>query len=201
MTRTIAIVDNDDAIRRSTATLVESAGYRVEVFASGDAFLAAQPPQCPDCVVLDMHMPGVGDLDVLGALATRDDPPVALVASGLGDVSHAVKAMKLGAADFLERPYPPAALLAAIDRACALRDLMRRATEAKRQAAVRLEPLSKRQRQILGGVVRGRPNKIMAYELGLSVRTVEAYRAQMLERIGARSTAEAVQIGLAAGVL
>lgn len=126
MSKTIAIVDDDCAVRDSTATLVESAGYSVQTFASGDAFLAARAPTYPDCVVLDVRMSGASGFDVLRELAGRDDRPSALMVSGYGDDLLAVEAMKLGATDFLEKPYPPAALLAAIDRACAACDRRRR---------------------------------------------------------------------------
>lgn len=195
----VAIVDDDDAVRHSTAQLIERAGYRVQAFASGDDFLARLPEHL-DCVLLDMRMPGRSGLDVLKVLDESDDPPSVLVLTGYGDIALAVEAMRLGAADFLEKPYAPAALLAGIDYACTLRAQPRASQAVKREAAARLETLSERQRQVLRGIVKGQPNKIIAYELGLSIRTVEAYRAQMLIKLGARSTAEAVRIALAGGL-
>jgi two-component system response regulator FixJ len=200
MTKAIAIVDDDDGERRSTASLLESAGYCVQAFASAAAFLAARLPKSPDCVVVDMRMPGASGLELLRAVMRRDDRPCVLVTSGDVDVSLAVEAMKLGAADFLERPYPPTALLEAIDRACALRDQKRLSAAVERQAAARLALLSERQRQILRGVVGGQPNKIIAYELGLSIRTVESYRAKLIAKLEVRSTAEAIRIAMAAGL-
>ena len=108
--------------------------------------------------------------------------------------------MKLGAVDFLEKPLEPTALMAAIDHACALRTQPPGSQAPRREAVARVESLSARQRQVLRGIVNGQPNKIIAYEMGLSIRTVEAYRAQMLIKLGARSTAEAVRIALAAGL-
>jgi two-component system response regulator FixJ len=201
MSKTIAIVDEGNRSERlSTTALVESAGYRVQSFVSGDAFLAARLPNAPDCVVLDIRMTGASSLDLLRVLARRDDAPSVLVTTGNGDVPFAVEAMKLGAVDFLEKPCRPARLLKAIGLACALREQMRVSADAQRQAQARLEPLSGRLRQVLRGLIMGRPNKIMAYELGLSIRTVEAYRAQLLAKLGVRSTAEAIRIALAAGV-
>jgi two-component system response regulator FixJ len=197
--KAIAIVDDDDAVRRSTAALVERAGHRAWAFASGDAFLARRP-EAIDCVLLDMRMPGLSGLDVLEILAGEDDAPAVLVVTGHGDIALAVAAMRLGAADFLEKPYAPEALLAGIDYACGLGARPRASKAARREAAARLDTLSERQRQVLQGIVKGKPNKIIAYDLGLSVRTVEAYRAQVLIKLGVRSTAEAVRIALAGGL-
>lgn len=198
--RTVAIVDDDVVVRNSVAHLVEGAGHRVLSFATGDAFLAARLPRDLDCVLLDMNMPGLSGLEVLTALAERDGAPAVVVLTGHGNIALAVEAIKRGAVDFLRKPYAPAALLAALDAACALRDEPRASEAARREAAALLDSLSPRQRQVLSGIVGGRPNKIIAHELGLSVRTVEAYRAQLLDKLGARGTAEAVRIGLAGGL-
>jgi two-component system, LuxR family, response regulator FixJ len=197
--KAVAIVDDDAAVRRSTAALVERAGHRAWTYASGDAFLA-RPPEALDCVLLDMRMPGRSGLDVVKVLVASDDAPAVLVLTGHGDIALAVEAMRLGAADFLEKPFAPEALLAAIDYACALRERPRASQAARREAAAGLNTLSERQRQVLQGIVEGKPNKIIAYELGLSVRTVEAYRAQVLIKLGARSTADAVRIALTGGL-
>jgi two-component system, LuxR family, response regulator FixJ len=198
--RTIAIVDDDDAVRLSTTLMLELAAHRVQAFASGDDFLVALLPDDLDCILLDMRMPGRSGLEVLKVLAGRDAAPAVLVFTGHGNIPLAVEAMKLGAVDFLEKPYAPEALVGAIDRACALRAEPRALEAARREAATRLEVLSPRQRQVLRGIVAGRPNKIIAYELGLSIRTVEAYRAQLFERLAVRGTAEAVRIALAGGL-
>jgi len=201
MTRTIAIVDQDrQSGGPSIFLLVASAGYHVHSFADGKAFLAAELPQPADCVLLDMPLPGADGLDLLRALARRQDPPAIVVTSDSGDVALAVEAMKLGATDFLEKPCRPAVLLGAIDQACARREQLLLAAGAQRQAAARLAALSTRMRQVLRSVALGRANKVIAYELGLSVRTVEAYRAQMFAKLGVRTTAEAIRIAFAAGV-
>jgi two-component system response regulator FixJ len=197
--RFVAIVEDDDAVRHSTAQFIESAGFRVQTFASGDEFLARLPEHL-DCVLLDMQMPGRSGLDVLKTLEMSDDAPPVLVLTGHGGIALAVAAMRLGAADFLEKPLEPAALLAAIDYACALRTQPRGPQASRREAVARVESLSGRQRQVLIGIVNGQPNKIIAHEMGLSIRTVEAYRAQVLTKLGARSTAEAVRIALTAGL-
>lgn len=197
----IAIVDDDDAVRTSTARLLESAGHRVLSFASGDAFLTAKLPDHLSCILLDMRMPGKNGLEVLRAIGGHEHFPSVLVLTGHGDIPMAVEAMKLGALDFLEKPYSPKDLLAAVDSASEYNQQNRASLAGDREAAALVDSLSDRQRQVLAGIVKGLPNKLIAYELGLSIRTVEAYRAQLLEKLGVRSTAEAVRIAIAAASL
>jgi len=199
-TQVVAIVDDDDAVRRSTSALLERAGYRVRAFASGDAFLAAQLPGDSDCILLDMRMPGTSGLGVLKALGNWPSMPPVLVLTGHGAVGEAVEAMKLGAADFLEKPYPPQSLVQAIGQALAPRP-SQKAGAVDAAAAAKVDSLSQRQLQVLRGILKGQPNKIIAHELDLSIRTVEAYRAQLLEKLGVRGTAEAVRLAIAAGML
>lgn len=196
----VAVIDDDERVRQSTVWLLEGAGYRVLSFVSGDAFLAAEMPERLDVALLDMHMPGRNGLDVLRVLAARQDAPCVIVLTGHGDVAMAVEAMKLKAADFLQKPYPPLALLEALEDALATRDQMRSARTPNSTARALVAALAPRQRQVLAGIVRGLANKTIAWELGLSVRTVEDYRAQLLDRLGARCTAEAIRIGLDAGI-
>jgi two-component system response regulator FixJ len=196
----IAIVDDDDAVRLSTAGLLMGAGHKVESFTGGSEFLASDLPGDVDCILLDMRMPGLDGLAVMRALSERDIRLPILVLTGHGDVPMAVEAMRLGAVDFLEKPYPLPALLKAIVRACDTPPADARARALDRQAQARVAALSDRQRDILRGLLKGKPNKIIAWELGLSIRTVETYRAQMLEKLGVRGTAEAVRLAIAAGL-
>ena len=196
----VAVIDDDERVRQSTVWLLEGAGYRVLPYVSGDAFLAAEMPERLDVALLDMHMPGRNGLDVLRALAAREDAPSVLVLTGHGDIAMAVEAMKLKAADFLQKPYPPLALLEALEDALAAREQGRAARTPNSRARALVDALPPRQRQVLTGIVRGLANKTIAWELGLSVRTVEDYRAQLLERLGVRCTAEAIRIGLDAGI-
>jgi two-component system response regulator FixJ len=198
--RVVAVVDDDDAVRRSTAVLLERAGYRVREFESGDAFLAAQFPGDSDCILLDLRMPGTGGLEILRILGSWEEMPAVLVMTGHGDVREAVDAMKLGAADFLEKPCPPEVLLNEIGKALKSGSTGK-AGAADAQAAAKVGLLSQRQTQVLRGMLKGEPNKVIAYGLGLSIRTVEAYRAQLLERLAVRSTAEAIRLAIAAGML
>lgn len=195
----VAVVDDDDGARLSAEWLLESEGYRVVPFADGEAFLASRLLHKVACVLLDMRMPGLTGLDVLRALAERQDAPAVLVLTGHADIAMVVDAMRLQATDFIEKPYQPEALLRAVESASALGERSRATRARSREAQTLVEGLPERQRQVLAGIAQGRPNKIIAWQLGLSVRTVESYRAQLLDRLGVRSTAEAVRIALSAG--
>lgn len=196
----VAVVDDDEAVRFSTGLLLKRAGHEVILFASGDAFLAGELPEELRCVLLDMRMPGMDGLAVMRALQERRQRPAIVVLTGHGDIPLAVEAMRLGAFDFLEKPYSPDILLDAIARASAAPVVESDKPEIDREAEARVGALSERQRAVLLGILRGRPNKIIAYELGLSIRTVEAYRAQMLTKLGVRGTAEAVRMAISAGL-
>jgi two-component system, LuxR family, response regulator FixJ len=192
----VALVDRDPAVRRSMAAFLEGRGYRVLAYASGGAFLAARPAEPPACLLLDLG----SALDVLRALADREDAPATVVLAGRGEVALAVEAMKLNAADVIERPCPPRVLLRALEQAAVLRGQAHAAREETNEARALIEALPPRHRQILAGMVAGSANKVIAFELGLSVRTVEAYRARLLARLRVRSTAEAIRIAVAAGL-
>jgi two-component system response regulator FixJ len=197
----IAVVDDDEAVRLSTADLLQRLGFDVKVFKSGDDFLEFRSLADISCILLDLQMPGRDGLAVLRALAERGDSPPALVLTAHGGIPAAVEAIKLGALDFLEKPYEADALLTRIEEALQRSPGKKGARSVNAEAAALVAGLSGRQRQVLHGIVRGLQNKIIAYELGLSIRTVEAYRAQLLERLGARGTADAVRVAIAAGVM
>jgi two-component system response regulator FixJ len=196
----VAIVDDDDAVRQSTAGLLRRTGHRVHSYTDGTEFLASDLPQNLSCILLDMRMPGMDGLSVMRVLREREVAVPILVLTGHGDVSLAVAAMRLGATDFLEKPYPPGDLLEAIRQACNTSVALPGGLPVNMQAKARVETLSERQRAVLHGILKGQPNKIIAWELGLSIRTVEAYRAQMLVKLGVRGTAEAVRLAMAAGM-
>ena len=196
----VAIVDDDDAVRQSTAGLLRRAGHRVESYTDGTEFLASDLTKDFGCILLDMRMPGMDGLSVMRALRERDVAVPILVLTGHGDVPLAVEAMRLGAVDFLEKPYPPGDLLEAIRHACNVPRPTVGAQPVDRQAEAKVARLTERQRAVLLGILKGQPNKIIAWELGLSIRTVEAYRAQMLARLGVRGIAEAVRMAMAAGM-
>jgi len=196
----VAIVDAAAAAGLSTAALLERAGFSVRLFESGDAFLASPRPGDVDCVVLDMGVGGKDGIGLLKALAAWVAMPQVLILTGPGTIPEAVAAMKLGAVDFLEKPYPADSFLEAVTRALASGP-NRKAGARDAGAVARIGTLNNRQLQVLRGVIKGQPNKIIAYELSLSIRTVEAYRLQLLDKLGVRGTAETVRLALAAGVI
>lgn len=189
----VAIVDDDESVRASTAMLLECAGIRTRTFSSGEAFLEANP-RIFSCVLLDLRMAGADGLSVLQELADRGSAPPVLLVTGHGNIAAAVKAIKLGAYDFLEKPYASQDLLSALEVAFDRGRDARDGREVREKATGLLGTLSPRQLQVVVGVVRGRHNKVIAFELGLSVRTVEAYRAQALETLGVRTTADLVRM-------
>lgn len=197
----IAIVDDDEPVRLSTADLLARLGYETVLFKSGDEFLALADRAGIGCVLLDLQMPGRDGLAVLQALGVEGEFPPVLILTAHGDIPAAVEAIKLGARDFMEKPYEPDLLMTKIEQAML--------TPASPAAGGGLDPeavalvagLSGRQREVLDGIVRGLQNKVIAYELDISIRTVEAYRAQLMDRLGARGTADAVRVAIAAGFL
>ena len=199
--RCIAIIDDDEAVRLSTAELLERLGFDVQLFRSGDAFLESARLDGISCILLDLQMPGRDGLAVLRELAQGGHPPPTLVLTAHGGIPAAVEAIKLGAHDFMEKPYDAELLLKKIDEALQQPASGKGAPDFNAEAAALIAGLSARQRQVLQGIVRGLQNKIIAYELDLSIRTVEAYRAQLLERLGARGTADAVRLAIAAGFI
>jgi two-component system response regulator FixJ len=196
--RLVVIVDDDEGVRDSTAVLLELAGHRIATFPSGSSLVQAGIPKRTDVILLDMMMPGLTGLETLSAL---DGPlPAIIVLTGHGDVPLAVEAMKLGAADFLEKPYPTERLLELVATVDA-RASGSGNDGARRAALSKIEALPPRQIDVLKGLAEGEPSKVTAYRLGLSVRTIEAYRSQMFSRLGVRRVAEAVKIAVLAGLV
>lgn len=197
----VAIVEDDPALSGTIADLLRFEGYEVETFASGETFLAHDALlDAFSCAVLDLKLPGISGLDVLAVLREKDSAMSVVVLTGNGDVAQAVDAMKLGAADFLEKPYLPNSLLAACEKACSRSSELRASRDANRGAAAMIGSLTGRQREVLSGIAMGLSSKAIAHQLDLSVRTVEMHRAQLLSRLGVRSTVEAVRIALDAGI-
>lgn len=195
----VAIVDDDAAVRDSTAAFLRSANCDVVLFENGDTFLDAGLDRI-DCVLLDMRMPGADGIEVLRQLGERPNFPPVVVLTGHGELSLAVEAMKLGATDFLEKPYEAALLLGALKLAVSNRRSQYDQVIPSKEAVAQIDKLSGRQREVLRGLLSGYPNKIMAWKLSLSVRTIEAHRAELMASLQVRSVAEAVQIALAAGL-
>lgn len=198
----VHIVDDDDSVRRSAAFMLKHAGYRVESYISGVAFLKDAKSAERGCVLLDVRMPEMDGLEVQHEMGKRGiDMPVVIL-TGHGDVAVAVKAMRAGAVNFIEKPYEKEALLSAIEEAYARLDRSYDKDMKAGEAQVRLASLTGRERDVLNGLVAGYPNKTIAYDLGISPRTVEIYRANMMEKLRVRSLSEALRIAfIAEGVI
>jgi two-component system response regulator FixJ len=199
--RTVVVVDDDPAVRDSTATLLKHAGHKVHAFESGDALVEAGVPPDADIILLDIMMPGQNGLEILRALGAAGDLPPVVVVTGHGDIPLAVEAMKLGAVEFLEKPYAMKGLLELVSTLKWERSAKDVDDPRREEAVTKIEALSPRQREILKGIAFGEQSKVTAHRLGLSVRTVEAYRGHLFDRLGVKGIAEAVRIAVLAGLL
>ncbi|TNE39810.1 MAG: response regulator transcription factor [Sphingomonadales bacterium] len=196
----VHIIDDEEAIRRSTSFLLKTAGYRVKCWPSGTAFLKEVRYAEPGCILLDIRMPEMDGLAVQAALVERGVTMPVVILTGHGDISTAVQAMKMGAVDFLEKPFEKRVLLDAIEQAC---DRMATADDravrtAEAQAV--LGALTPREREVLEGLAQGLPNKAIAYDLGISPRTVEVHRANLMAKLDVKSLSDALRIAFAAGM-
>ena len=190
---TVFVVDDDDDVRASLRWLIESAGFHVETHATPQAFLAVYQPEVPGCVVVDLRMPGMSGIDLQEKLSVNQPSIPVIVITAFGDVATAVRAMKSGAVDFLEKPFNNQALLARIRDAVAL-DAKRRAVHEERTRVMACAArLTRREREVMDLVVRGLPNKAIAAELHISQKTVEAHRASTMKKMKAQSLPDLVR--------
>jgi two-component system, LuxR family, response regulator FixJ len=197
----VYVIDDDEAVRDSLAFLLTSTKLSVRTFESARAFLSCLPELAPGCVVTDVRMPEMDGIELLRRLKDLNASSPVILMTGHGDVPMAVEAMKLGAVDFLEKPFDDDALLASI-RTALNRQEQDGLDEAERQQMLeRMAALSKRERQVLNGLLQGQPNKIIAFDLGISSRTVEIYRANVMTKMQANTLSELVRMGLVAGAL
>ncbi len=197
----IYVVDDDEAVRHSLEFLLKTAGMNVRGFDSAKAFFEVLPQVRSGCIITDVRMPDVTGIDLLQRVKELGiDVPV-IVITGHGDIALAVDAMKIGAIDFLEKPFDDDVLLAAVQSA-----LNRTADTAQRNAELseirdKLAALSNRERQVLEGLVAGKANKMIAFDLGISPRTVEIYRANLMTKMAANSLSDLVRMAMMAGIL
>lgn len=192
----VHVIDDDAGVRDSLAFLLATAGLVVRTHESAVAFLKVLPEAEDGCVVTDVRMPEIDGIELQRRLRAQGSTLPVVVMTGHGDIALAVAAMKAGAMDFIEKPFDDEALLAAVRVA-----LTRRRNEREREAHAeevrsRLRSLSERERQVLDGLVAGKPNKIIAYDLGISARTVEIYRANVMSKMGADSLSALVRMAL-----
>ena len=197
---TVFIVDDDPAMRDSLGFLIGSVGRHVETYASAEEFLAAYDNERPGCVVLDVRMPGLSGLELMEKMnEDRFAPPVVLI-TGHGDIPMAVRALKAGAFDFIEKPFSDQVLLERIQQALQL-DTVDRASERDRADIERRSTrLTSRENQVFELVVAGKPNKVVASDLGISQKTVEVHRAHVMEKMRAESFADLVKMAVVLSV-
>lgn len=196
----VHLVDDEDAIRRSASYMLKTAGYAVATWASGAEFLKEVRHAEHGCILLDIRMPEIDGMEVHRALVEKGVTMPVVIMTGHGDISLAVRAMKAGAVDFLEKPFEKAVLINAIEaafsRIAASGELTTRAAEAE----LILGALTPRERDVLEGLAQGLPNKTIAYDLGISPRTVEVHRANLMAKLDVRSLSDALRIAFAAGL-
>lgn len=198
--RVIHLVDDDEAVRRSVGFMLRTAGFEVITYVSGVEFLQSVKSAVDGCVLLDIRMPGTDGLEVQSLLASRGINLPVIMLTGHGDVLLAVRAIKSGAVDFLEKPFEKAALLAAIDEAFHRLDDAGKSHLDAAEAIVRLSALTTREREVLEGLVKGQPNKITAYELGIATRTVEVHRANLMHKLKVRTLSDLLRMSFAASL-
>jgi len=198
--RLVHVVDDEDAVRRSLDFALRTAGFEVEKWEDGEAFLKGADRSVPACVLLDVRMPGMDGLEVQAEMAARGINLPVIVLTGHGDIATAVRAMQGGAVDFLEKPFERERLLQALE--IGFGQLADRAGKREREswAKTQIAALTQREQEVLEGLACGYPNKTIAYDLGISSRTVEVYRANAMEKLGVSNFADALRIAFAAGM-
>jgi len=194
----VHVVDDDEAARESLAFLLASAGMASRTYASAEIFLSTLAHLGPGCIVTDVRMPGMSGLDLLGHLRNAKVSLPVIVITGHGDIPLAVEAMRLGAVDFIEKPFNDELMLAAIRSALSRGVVGGEREQERADAAERIGGLSGREHDVLDGLLAGKPNKVIAFDLGISPRTVEVYRANLMAKTGASSLSELVRLTLLA---
>jgi two-component system response regulator FixJ len=196
----VHVVDDDRDVRRSLSFMLSAGEFQSRPFASGRDLLDSLTDLHPGCVLLDIRMPEMDGFQVLAELAERGVEWPTIVMTGHGEVSVAVRAMKMGAIDFLEKPFDEPLLLASLGRAFMLLEGRREKADRRRLAEERIAQLSSRENEVLRGLMVGLPNKVLARRLDISLRTIEMHRANMMDRLRAGSLAEALTLAVQAGL-
>jgi two-component system response regulator FixJ len=196
----VHVIDDDDAVRESLAFLLRSAKIDVRSYQTAEDFLDQLPSVKMGCIVTDVRMPGMSGIDLLRKLREIDINLPVIVITGHGDVPLAVEAMRIGAIDFLEKPFNDEALLTSIRNALGVGEQVSAKSSERADLLDRIAALSSREREVLEGLVAGQPNKIIAFNLGISPRTIEIYRANVMTKMKAGSLSELVRMALVAGL-
>jgi len=201
MARKVHVIDDDAAMRDSLNFLLDSAGFEVTLFETAQQFLDALPALAFGCVISDVRMPGIDGIELLKRLRTLNSGFPIVVMTGHGDVPLAVEAMKLGAMDFLEKPFEDERLIAMIEAALRVAEPAAKSDAVAQDIAARVASLSPRERQVMDGLVAGLSNKLIAREYDISPRTIEVYRANVMTKMQAGSLSELVRLAMRAGLL
>ena len=194
----VCIVDDDLAMGDSLKFLLETAGCLVTLYRSGEDFLMTDVERMSGCVLLDVRMPGKDGLTVLTEALEMNPNLIVVMISGHGDIPMAVKALKLGAMDFIEKPFQAKVILESLERACAHVDKAEKGLDFTAKAKTLMSQLTPREMEVTEKLVEGKPTTIIAFEMGVSIRTVETHRARVLSKLQVRSLAEIVKIHMAA---
>lgn len=196
--RLVHLVDDDASVRRSVGFMLKTSGFLVQSYVSGVELLKAGKELSAGCILLDIRMPEMDGLEVYDALKAQGIALPVIIMTGHGDIPLSVRAMKAGAIDFIEKPFEKAVLLEALEFGFASLQRTEVARERTRDAAVRLQALTPRERDVLDGLADGLPNKTIAFDLGISPRTVEIHRANLMSKLEARSLSDVLRIAFAA---
>ena len=195
----IFIVDDDPSVRSALMVLLSGEGYQVTSFVEGDAFLSAARLRTPECVLIDVHLPGLSGLEVLRKLDAQHYPAPILVISGRGDIPTAVDAIRSGALDFIEKPFDPNTVVTRVRDAIGAWHNVNREDSILSREFPGHDKLTARERDVLERIARGASNKEAGRELGISPRTIEVHRARIMEKLGAKNAADLVRIVLRGG--
>lgn len=197
--RMVHLVDDDASVRRSVGFMLKTSGHQVQSYESGAELLKNSAQLEQGCILLDIRMPGMDGLEVQQKLQEKGIRLPVIIMTGHGDVGLAVRAMKAGAVDFIEKPFEKDTLFSSLDEGFRRLSQEQVTGERRRDAKVKLQALTARELDVLDGLAQGMPNKTIAYDLGISPRTVEIHRANLMTKLGARSLSEALRIAFAAG--
>lgn len=198
--RHVYVVDDDDMLRRSNVFLLATAGYDVRAFAGGSEFLEEVSVLQSGCVLLDIRMPGLDGFQVMDSMQEQRSRFPTIIMTGHGDVATAVRAMKHGAADFLEKPFEEQSLFEMLEGLFPTLHTQSRSAIERVEAERRLSALTAREMEVLHGLVAGLPNKLMAEQLAVSIRTVEMHRANLMEKLDVKTLADVLRVAFRAGV-
>lgn len=196
----IILIDDDPAVLDSLGSRLALAGHAIETYDDAERFLADADLADADCVMLDIRMPKSDGMRILEQLQRRDPNLPVIMMTGHGDVELAVSAIRKGAVDFLEKPFRDSRLMDAIDKAAAQRETERAQTAEQTELTDRMDTLTPREMDVFREMVTGQPNKVIAYNLGCSPRTVEIHRARVMTKMGAKNLAEIVRMALRLGI-